>query len=59
MVYNKIPLLWRGGFDRREKTGWSHTIDHPAKNYPNFRPPSKGGEFFRISLPYIFQIEYL
>jgi len=47
----EIPLLWRGGFDQREKTGWSVrklnkvVINHPVKNSSNLCHPSNGGEF--------------
>lgn len=44
----KIALLWRGGFDHRDKTGWFSTIDHPRNlkfTISNFSPPEEGNFF--------------
>jgi len=41
----KIPLLWRSGFDQREKTGWFSIINHPRNlkfTISNFSPPEEG-----------------
>jgi len=59
VIVNKIPLLWRGDSTKGRRRGGSRYNDknfktatisnHPVKNSHEFSPPSKGGEFPKVT----------